>query len=196
MTRIDGMNTDRNDNHLCRRTSSEIAIRSLVLQGTVAVASGCEAGPIVDWLVQQSIWTEATPIEREFLRFPESVDQRTVSRFQWHMEAEWTLLWCVGYVGELSWPILGCNSGALVDNILPQLGDDIAEFVSGASLRAPEQLLEEDVRSYNAWCDWNASRRKDISTGFSKEAMILYERRYAFEWLDGFQEWDDVTCDT
>ena len=21
------------------------------------------------------------------------------------------------------------------------------------------------------------------------------ERRYAFEWLDGFQEWDDVTCD-
>ena len=24
---------------------------------------------------------------------------------------------------------------------------------------------------------------------------VLYERRHAFEWLDGVQEWDDVTCD-
>jgi hypothetical protein len=24
---------------------------------------------------------------------------------------------------------------------------------------------------------------------------VLYERRYAFEWLDGLEDWDEVTCD-
>jgi hypothetical protein len=25
---------------------------------------------------------------------------------------------------------------------------------------------------------------------------VAYERRYAFEWLDGQPDWDDVTCDS
>lgn len=25
---------------------------------------------------------------------------------------------------------------------------------------------------------------------------VLYERRHAFEWLDGNQDWDEVTCDS
>jgi hypothetical protein len=25
---------------------------------------------------------------------------------------------------------------------------------------------------------------------------VLYERRYAFEWLDGMQAWDELTCDS
>jgi hypothetical protein len=31
---------------------------------------------------------------------------------------------------------------------------------------------------------------KDLNWG------VLYERRYAFEWLDGMQDWGEVTCDS
>ena len=44
-----------------------------------------------------------------------------------------------------------------------------------------------------------AQDRPEQKRGRRTNAMrhwVLYERRYAFEWLDGLQDWDEVTCDS
>lgn len=75
-----------------------------------------------------------------------------------------------------------------------RIGSAIDDFVASAKVQEPGVLLAEDDRTYNLWCYAQKARRKgelleDLNWG------VLYERRYTFEWLDGMQDWDEVTCD-
>ena len=115
---------------------------------------------------------------------------------QWHMEAEWALLWTVGKVEALGLPTQSCDSRRLVDEIVPPLGSDIAVFINGATLRSPGELLADDDRTYDLWCRYHLAKRNNEAVPEDLNYWVLYERRYAFEWLDGNQEWDEVTCDT
>ncbi len=176
-----------------KRTAREVAVRSLILQGVVAVASGVGPEPIVAWFRDQSIWEQTTPEERVFLaKKKRSAELRDV--MAWHMEAEWMLLWMIGKVQALGLPTKLCDSRQLVEEIIPPLGADLGDFIAKAQLREPGVLLAEDDRTYNLWC--HAQKAKKTRTLPSDLNLdVLYERRYAFEWLDGNQEWDDVTCD-
>jgi hypothetical protein len=82
-----------------------------------------------------------------------------------------------------------------VDEIIPGLGDNIESFLSQSKLRSPGALLAEDDRTYNLWCYALAAQRRGESLPNDLNLGILRERRHAFEWMDGNQDWDDVTCD-
>jgi hypothetical protein len=56
-------------------------------------------------------------------------------------------------------------------------------------------LLAEDERTYNLWCYALAAQRNGESLPSDLNLGVLRERRYAFEWMDGNQDWDEVTCD-
>ena len=177
----------------CGRTAQEIAIRAVILQGVVAVAAQVDSALIVDWFHRQGIWGYVTPEERVFLANGHSTEQERC-RFFWHQEAEWALLWAIGKVEHLGLPNCCCDSARLVDNIIPALGADLEPFFTSAELLPPGVLLAEDDRTYNIWCYAQQARREgllpeDLNLG------VLYERRYAFEWLDGISAWDEVTCD-
>lgn len=175
------------------RTKSEIVIRSLILQGIVAIAYGVESEPIIEWFQEKNMWEQVTKKEREFLT-NSSPTQETINKFRCQVEAEWTLLWAVQKVETLGLPTKYCNSAKLVDEIIPPLGDDIQPFTDSSILRTPGELLAEDNRTYNMWCYAQPARRNGTLPE-DLNLTVLYQRRYAFEWLDGFQEWDDVTCD-
>lgn len=177
----------------CARSAQDVAIRSLILHGVVAVAAGVGAEPIVAWFQDQGILGQATSQEKEFLL--KKKKSRTLrNSMACHMEAEWALLWVIGKVSSLGLPTKYCDSRKLVDEIIPELGADIGDFVMSSQLRLPGLLLAEDDRSYNLWC--HAQKAKKTRTLPSDlNWTVLYERRYAFEWLDGHQEWDEVTCD-
>ncbi len=177
----------------CARSAREIAIRAVILQGVVAVACEVDSEPILEWFHEQRIWRSVTSEEKSFLQM-RSPDKDLGRRFGWHQEAEWTLLWVVGKVESLGLPTRCCDTRRLVDEIIPPLGSDIDEFVASAKVREPGVLLAEDDRTYNLWCFAQKARRE----GNLPEDLnwaVLYERRYAFEWLDGMQDWDQVTCD-
>jgi hypothetical protein len=70
---------------------------------------------------------------------------------------------------------------------MPPPGSDIAEFLASATLRPPGALLAEDDRTYDLWCRALAARRNDTPLHGDLNWNILYERRHAFEWLDGMQ---------
>jgi hypothetical protein len=175
------------------RSAKKIAVRTVILQGVVAVGFHVDPKPVIKWFKNQHVWEHVTPEEKAFL-LNRSPTSQLRNSFCWHQEAEWTLLWVIGKVESLGLPTRQCDTKRLVDEIIPPLGSDIAQFISTARLRKPGKLLAEDDRTYNLWCYAQAARRK----GSVPEDLVwpvLYERRYAFEWLDGFQEWDDVTCD-
>jgi hypothetical protein len=177
----------------CPRSSREIAVRALILQGIVAVAAEVDPDPIVEWFRDQHLWSGVTPEEKAFLTNPSPTKEER-SKFGWHQEAEWTLLWVIGRVESLGLPTRECDTRRLVDEIIPPLGSEIADFLATAKVREPGVLLAEDDRTYNMWCYAQKARRKgELPTDLNWS--VLYERRYAFEWLDGMQEWDDVTCD-
>jgi hypothetical protein len=179
----------------CARSSREIAARVLILQGVVAVACQVDSQPVVAWLSEQGLWHQVSPREEAFLLRPDVSDELR-NRFAWHKEAEWALLWAISKVEALGLPTQGCDTRRLVDEIIPPLGSDIEGFVASARLRPSGVLLAEDDRTYDLWCHANLATRKGEALPLDLKWWVPYERRYAFEWLDGIQDWDDVTCDS
>jgi hypothetical protein len=180
-------------NEPCARTAREIALRALALQGVVAVASGVDPTPVIQWFHQQQVWDAVTPDEIAFLA-NQSPTEKERNRFVWHKEAEWALLWVVGKVEYLGLPAGECDSARLIDEIIPGLGSDMEDFLSSAHLRPAGVLLAEDDRTYNMQCYAQPARREGVLPE-DRIWSVLYERRYAFEWLDGSEHWDEVTCD-
>src|SRR5262249_41626225 len=105
------------------------------------------------------------------------------------------LLWVIGKVESLGLPTRCCDTQRLVDEIMPALGSDIASYLASSEVRPPGLLLAEDDRTYNLWCQAHAAQRQRQPLPEDLNWSVLYERRYAFEWLDGMEDWDDVTCD-
>lgn len=186
--------TVENYSKWCPRSARQIAVRALILQGVVAVASEVDPEPIIEWFHDQRIWGSVTADEKAFLK-SQSVTQEQCNEFGWHQEAEWTLLWVIGKVDSLGLPTRGCDTRRLVDEIIPPLGSEIDAFLASAAVREPGVILAEDDRTYNLWCYAQKARRKrELPADLNWS--VLYERRYAFEWLDGMQDWDEVTCDS
>jgi Domain of unknown function (DUF4272) len=179
---------------LYARSAREVATRAIVLQGIVAIACDVEAEPIVKWFKEQGIWGNVTKKERKFILSGNPSEPQQI-QCRWKQEAEWTLLWMIGKVESLGLPTRCCDTRRLVDEIIPALGSDISDFVGGAKLRSPGALLAEDDRTYNLWCYALAAQRTGQALPTDLNLGVLRERRYAFEWMDGNQEWDDVTCD-
>lgn len=183
-----------NHDELYPRTAQEVAVRIVILQGIVAVSCEVSSIPIMDWFHEQGIWEAVTPQEQSFLLSnTRSEKQRAI--FRSHQEAEWALLWAIGKVEALGLPTRFCDTRRLVDEIMPALGSNIEPFVASAHFRHPGQLLAEDLRTYNMWCYALRDRRENKFLPYDLILSVLYERRYAFEWLDSISQWDEVTCD-
>jgi Domain of unknown function (DUF4272) len=178
---------------LYKRSAQEVAIRSLILRGVFEVAQGQAAEPVIEWFRSQNILENITPEEKAFLLKPQHTEQELI-KFEWHIESAWTLLWIIGKIESLGLPTEFCEEDRLRNHIQPLLGTDILEFVTCAQLRAPGELLAEDDRIYNLWCCTRLAHREGKPIPSDLNERVLYERVYAFEWLDYF-EWDECPCD-
>ena len=175
------------------RSASDIAKRSIVLHAVAAVGYGVRPEPIIDWLKTEKIWNVASKDEERILT-SDGLSYDTASEARWRQEAEWALLWMINKVASLGLPTSTCDTAKLVDEIMPSLGEPIATFVSSATLRSHGALLAEDDRVYSLHSYARAANR-DGSTPDDLIYDVLYQRHYAFEWLNG-DDWDDIRVDT
>ena len=90
-----------------------------------------EALKLVTKPLCQRLWRGVTPEEKAFQNNPSPTKEERNKLF-WHQEAEWTLLWVIGKVESLGLPTRECDTRRLVDEIIPPLGSDIADFVATA----------------------------------------------------------------
>ena len=174
------------------RRSDEIAMRCVILHAAAAVGYGVDGASVIDWLQAQDVWQHVSPQEAAFLLSPSSSESDRIW-FQWRQESQWALLWCIGKIDLLGLPTRCCDTRRLVDEVMPGLGDDVHSFSSTSTLRPPSELLGEDDRTYNLYCyalkaDPAGQLPEDLNL------QVLYQRRYAFEWLNG-DNWDDVEID-
>lgn len=176
------------------RTPQEIARRCIILHAIAATGYGVEPGPIIEWLLDQSIWDDASPAEQSLMESTAPGDEE-LNAACWRQEAEWALLWAINKVDWLGLPIQTCDTGLLVDDVMPGPGDNIQPFVSSAQLRSPGVLLAEIDRTYNLHCfARQAYRQNDLPEDLIYP--VLFQRHYAFEWLTGDDQWDEVQTDT
>lgn len=183
---IDGQETSR--------PPRDIAIRTLILHCVAAVGYGVDPQMVIEWLQDQALWEHVSPQEQAFLHAGNRSPQ-VCRAAQWRQEAEWTLLWCLGRVESLGLPTHTCDTARLVNEIMPAPGDPVDAFVSSATLRPPEELLGEEDRTYNLHC---YARQAYSAGNMPADLMydVLFQRHYAFEWLGGEDDWDDVQTDT
>lgn len=176
------------------KTAAEIARRAIILHGVAAVGFGVDAEMVLDWLVSQGLQDDMSPAELQLFESSELTEQEGALA-AWRIEAEWALLWTIGKVETLGLPNQSCDTGLLVDEIMPPLGESIEPFVASAQLRSPGEILAEDDRHYNLHCYVRQAMKTD-SVPADLIYQALYQRCYAFEWLKGEEEWDDVRTDT
>ncbi|MAX39311.1 DUF4272 domain-containing protein [Gimesia sp.] len=176
------------------RTSQEIAIRTIILHAIAATGYGVDPEPIAEWLIEQSIWQYASPAEQTLMKSTASTDDE-LSEARWRQEAQWALLWAINKVHSLGLPTQTCDTGSLVDDIMPGRGESIEPFVSSARLRLPGEILAENDRTYNLHCYARPAIRESTLPG-DLIYPVLFQRHYAFEWLTGDDQWDEVQTDT
>ncbi|WP_166832107.1 DUF4272 domain-containing protein [Thalassoroseus pseudoceratinae] len=181
-------------NEACKRNAHEVAVRTIILQCVAAVGYEVDAEPVIDWLKDQDLWDQVSSKEKAFLCADERSDKER-SDARWRQEAQWALLWSIRQIESLGLPTQTCDTARLVDEIMPVLGEPVDPFVSSADLRPPAEILAEDDRIYNLHCyARQAYRRNAMPDDLVYD--VLFQRHYAFEWLNGTEDWDAVTTDT
>lgn len=185
---------DADYNEPTPRSAQEVATRTVILHAVAATGYGVDPEPIVEWLVEQSIWEHASAKE-QFLLTATAPSDEELSEACWRQEAQWALLWAISKVDTLGLPTQTCDTGLLVDQIMPGLGESTDPFVSSARLRLPGELLVEDDRTYNLHCYARPALRQNSLPG-DLIYPVLFQRHYAFEWLTSTDNWDDVRLDT
>ncbi|MEP7286250.1 MAG: DUF4272 domain-containing protein [Chloroflexota bacterium] len=177
-----------------RFSARDIAIRAVILQGVVAVGSKFDPELIIEWFHEQGIWQAVSPKEAQFLLAPTRSDKEC-SDFRWRQEAEWTLLWMLGKVETLGLPDHKCDPQRMVNDIIPEFGSDIDDFLESAERRDESVLYAEVIRTYDLWNIVVRNRRQNQFVPVELNFDVLAERMYAFDWLDGWELWDHVRCD-
>lgn len=177
-----------------KRTAEEVATRAIVLHCVAAVGYDVDPEPVIEWLKDQSLWDKVSPREQAFLTAAETTEKEC-SDARWRQEALWALLWAIGKIESLGLPTQTCDTGQLMDEIMPALGESTDSFIRSAELRPPSELLAEDDRVYNLHC---YARQAHRAGAMPVDLIydVLFQRHYAFEWLSGEVDWNHVTTDT
>lgn len=177
------------------RDALDVARRSIVLYCMSAVGFGAEADRAVRWLKDQALWDCTSPDEREFLTNENSSKQRVVEA-SWRVESLWTLLWSMGKIDSLEFPIDVCDVEKVQD-LMPVPDSDCKSFLADSRLRSLSDVLDQVDLIYRIhWAVREAQLTRQL-TPCAINPSVVYERHYALNWLVGYaDQWDDVTTDT
>jgi hypothetical protein len=176
------------------RTLDEVAYRALALLVAAVKGEGLEQAIVRKVVDEYGLAPHFTPKESVFIENPEATEHERI-QFAWRYEAAWTLLWALGYVGELGKPAGICDVARAVRIMQERTA---AAFVAQANLRAlPDILDQADLIFRYHWAVVDA-RINGRPAPEGLEPGVVRERHYALNWLIGYmdQDWDDISTDT
>lgn len=174
------------------RTSEQIATRALCLCCAVAVANGAAALAALEWASSQSLLTEFSPLEREFLNSPRNSFR---AKFLGQEEALWALAWAGGLHEKLAFDTY-CDSR--LAKMFPNFvrAEAIDPFLTTIAVRNDLEVLGAlDL----AYClHWAIVQDEILGREVSHpvDSYVIVERRRALEWLMSEQNWDEINLDT
>jgi hypothetical protein len=172
------------------RTKEEIIERIYALTLLTAWGEGVEKEKLEhvrnQWQIAHFSPQESAIYAKEILDDTEKVYAT------WRYEGLNLLLWAVGLV-ELAYPDDICDVAYIVSIIL---GNSREDFFEKAELRHKEDILQEADKAYRMHWACVDARLKNQQVGGELHEGVIYERRYALEWLISEQEWDNIEMHT
>jgi hypothetical protein len=178
------------------RSSVDVARRALALHASVAVSLGALREEVLAWLNENSLVSELSPFESQFLNDPEP-SRRQIINVSWHSECLIMLLWALG-LAELPRANKQCDTAMFLEIFPPYSEVEVADFLAKACLRPDEELIEMADRMLDL--HWSARDAKINSKPASVpvDIEIIQERHRAINWVIGYDgvSWDEVTTDT
>ncbi|WP_145261587.1 DUF4272 domain-containing protein [Planctomycetes bacterium Pan216] len=177
-----------------RRSTEEVALRTMALALVAAKGEGLEQEHVDNWIERFDLAEAFTPQEREFIQDPDPDPARSV-HLSWRYECCWVLLWALGYFEELHRPDTMCDPKKVVSLIF---GDSREAFIKNAKLRSQKDLLDAADLIYRYhWAAVEAQvNNGDDAAGLHDGVCVEHHR--ALNWLIGHMnaQWDDVSTDT
>lgn len=173
------------------KSSAEVAARAVSAGYVAAACFGAPTTQLRKDLERFGLWEHLTPDEQGYLNEPNPTDQ-SVALHSWLIESIQFLAWSLGL--DALDNFTPCSE-ALATHF-PRGGIDPVEFVSQATLRPMEEVLQEADTLY--MLHWRAVEN---NLGHTPDARVVLPRlsfrRHAADWTIGVAEgWEDVSLDT
>jgi hypothetical protein len=172
-----------------------VAERALCLALVALKGEGLEQAKVQEVMQQYELEPLLSPVERSFVA-TEQIEAEDRARFTWRYEGYWTLLWALGWVEKLDFPVRICDPGKAIEVMVAAKSQE--GFKQQSRLRPLAELLDEtDVTYCLHWAVVDARLRGEEPPA-ELEPGVVYERHYALNWLIDLagEAWDEVSVHT
>lgn len=173
------------------RPEDEVFARMMCVFITSACAYGVDKTDGLGWLDREGFASALTPQELEFME----AEEADGTLFQNRVEALYVLTWSLGYVRRLNYSERSDDDFVhLFPNV--KTGQTATLMRAKAKPRAVGQLFANlDLVYCLHWAIVDATVNKRRMPG-DVHPEVVYQRRWALEWLLGDGDWDDIEMST
>lgn len=176
------------------RSQEDVVYRALCTMMVAVKGEGLKQDIVQSVVANYGLASHFSPKEAKFIADP-NPSQFDRTQFTWRYEANWVLLWALGFIERLERPDKIC-SPPIASKIVSQR--TTAKFLEDSKLRPAEEIVEgADLILRYHWAVRNAQAGQQPPPS-GLEPGVVQERHYAFNWLIGYcnSEWDEVHTDT
>ncbi len=175
-----------------RRAVDEVSVRAMALM--VVAANGEGAPPEMPKQITEafSLSDAFTPEEKTFLDDP-SPSQDLCNQYSFRYEANWALMWSLGFIESLDRPDHMCDVAVTIP-IMQTNGRE--GMIAKAALRPQHEILDATDLIYRYhWAVRDAFiHGSEIPTDL--HPGVVQQRHHALNWLISNLRWDDVDTPT
>ena len=176
------------------RSAEEISSRVAVMAIINGFASNfITAEQATKGLKNHNLWDATSPKEKDLIANP--TDEKKSSE-TWKCEGIWTLLWALNINPDLGDQATLCDLGNIEKDRYPLKNP--GEFVkTNTQVRSKKEILDTADLYYRFhWACVDARIKSRQVEGLNEG--IVYERRYALDWLinDSGEDWDNIALNT
>ena len=194
------------------RCVAEIRGRALALWVVSLYAEGVPLDEIwSDFVNKDDVWRWISPLEQEFLSNSKP-DADEAQSLVWRIESAWVLLWALGFIDELHWPVSCCDTKHFV-RVMMLAARDPLSFERNSKLRSVDQIgdahsvtmrlhwaivdAHQNQRQIPANLDW-LNPNQFIDAAPTLAGRLLEERHRALNWLlrQFGEDWDEIEIHT
>jgi hypothetical protein len=179
------------------REAAQIARRAMALFGSVGLALGAQREVTLQWLKDEGLWAELTPSELAFVSAKRPTKKQQINA-SWKSEGLIVLLWALEKVERLPAPDEQCDTSVFRQHLPPFLQVPTSEYISAATRRCDEVLLDMADELLNLHWKARDARLHGRPMPAGLDIEIIQERHHAINWVIGYDgaPWDEVTTDT
>lgn len=178
-----------------RRTAQEIARRAIVLC-CVAASQQFPAGEFNEWLKREGLWGDLSPLEVDLLTCQTPTKRQRINA-SWRSEALQVMIWSIGKLESLP-PLTELVKVPQMLDVMPERGDETAEFIASAQLR-PDETIDDELEKI-VQAHWQIRNEKFFPDEKAPEMIfgVVQERHWALAWIVNIDDepWDETPLTT